>query len=196
MSHRRFLIAITGASSVLYGIRLLEVLREQADVESHLIVSRAAGITLRLECPERSLDSVRDLADVVYKENNIAATPASGTYPFEAMIVVPASMKTLAQIAHGTGESLICRAADVSLKERRPLIVVPRETPLHLGHLRNLTTLAEMGAIVVPPLVALYHQPKTIVDVVDHTVGKICDLMKIDHGLYPAWEGPTRASQD
>ena len=154
MTPRRFIIGITGASATIYGVRLLEVLRECGEVETHLVISRAAGVTLRLECPQWTLDRVKGLADVIYKESDIAASIASGSYPVEAMVVIPASMKTVAQIAHGTGETLLHRACDVTLKEQRRLIVVPRETPMHLGHLRNLTTLAELGAVVVPPLVA------------------------------------------
>lgn len=192
MKLRRIIVGVTGASATIYGIRLLQLLRDRPEVETHLVMSRAAGITLRLECPEWSLEAVRALADVTYKESDIAAGIASGTFPVEAMVVVPASMKTVAQIATGTGETLLHRAADVTLKERRPLVMVPRETPLHLGHLRNLTHLAELGAIIVPPMVAFYHQPRDLNEVVDHTVGKILDLLRIDHALYSRWTGPAR----
>lgn len=190
MKLRRIIVGLTGASATIYGIRLLQVLRERAEVETHLVMSRAAGITLRLECPDWTLESVRSLADVTYKESDIAAGIASGTFAVEAMVVVPASMKTVAQIATGTGETLLHRAADVTLKERRPLLIVPRETPLHLGHLRNLTSLAELGAVIIPPMVAFYHKPQTLSDMVDHTVGKILDLLHIEHSLYPRWTGP------
>lgn len=190
MVKKRFIIGITGASAVIYGIRLLEVLKEADDVETHLVMSRAAGITIRLECPDWELDAVRALADINHKEMDIAASIASGSYPIDAMLVVPASMKTVAQIATGTGETLLHRAADVTLKERRPLYVVPRETPFHVGHLRNLTTLAELGAVIVPPMVAFYNRPRTVSDVVDHTVGKLLDLLKVEHRLFPRWEGP------
>lgn len=182
---------MTGASAVFYGIRLLQVLQELPHVETHLVLSKAAGITLSLECPEWKLESVKELADVVHRENDIAASIASGSYPVDAMVVIPASMKTVAQIAHSVGESLLHRAADVTLKERRPLIVVPRETPLHLGHLRNLTLLAELGAIIVPPFVAFYHRPQSIEEIVDHTVGKILDLLHLPHRLFQPWEGPS-----
>ena len=172
----------------------MEVLQSYPDVETHLVMSRAAGITLRLESPEWTVDDVKSLADVIHRENDIAASIASGSFAVEAMVVVPASMKTVAQIATGTGENLLCRAADVTLKERRPLIVVPRETPMHLGHLRNLTTLAELGAIIVPPMVAFYHQPKSVNDIVDHTVGKLLDLLKIEQKLFEPWQGPNSAS--
>ena len=194
MAKRRIIVGMTGASAVLYGVRLLEVLQSYPDVETHLVMSRAAGITLRLESPKWTVDDVKSLADVIHRENDIAASIASGSFAVEAMVVVPASMKTVAQIATGTGENLLCRAADVTLKERRPLIVVPRETPMHLGHLRNLTTLAELGAIIVPPMVAFYHQPKSVNDIVDHTVGKLLDLLKIEQKLFEPWQGPNSAS--
>ena len=159
-------------------------------VETHLIMSRAAGITLRLECPQWDLEAVRQLADVTHKEMDIAASIASGSFPTEAMIVIPASMKTVAQIANGTGETLLHRAADVTLKERRPLLIVPRETPLHLGHLRNLTQLAEIGAMIVPPMPAFYHRPQSVEEIIDHTVGKLLSLLNIDHQLFEPWEGP------
>ena len=190
MDKRRIVIGITGASAVIYGIRLLQELKAVPDVETHLVLSRAAGVTIRLECPEWELEAVRALADVAHKEMDIAASIASGSFPVEAMVVVPASMKTVAQIATGTGETLLHRAADVTLKERRPLIVVPRETPMHLGHLRNLTTLAELGAVIVPPMVAFYQKPGSLDDMIDHTVGKLLDLLKVEHSLYRRWEGP------
>ena len=190
MEKRRIVIGITGASAVIYGIRLLQELKAAPDVETHLVLSRAAGVTIRLECPEWELEAVRALADVAHKEMDIAASIASGSFPVEAMVVVPASMKTVAQIATGTGETLLHRAADVTLKERRPLIVVPRETPMHLGHLRNLTTLAELGAVIVPPMVAFYQKPGSLDDMIDHTVGKLLDLLKVEHSLYRRWEGP------
>lgn len=190
MEKRRIVIGITGASAVIYGIRLLQELKAVPDVETHLVLSRAAGVTIRLECPEWELEAVRALADVAHKEMDIAASIASGSFPVEAMVVVPASMKTVAQIATGTGETLLHRAADVTLKERRPLIVVPRETPMHLGHLRNLTTLAELGAVIVPPMVAFYQKPTSLDDMIDHTVGKLLDLLRVEHSLYRRWEGP------
>lgn len=189
MTQQRFVVALSGASSVVLGVRLLEMLKPLPQVETHLIMTKAAGITLRLECPEWDLEAVRDLAEVNHKEFDIAASIASGSYPVDAMIVVPASMKCCAQIAHGTGEGLLHRAADVTLKERRPLIIVPRETPLHLGQLRNLTALAEIGAVIVPPMLAFYHRPQTIQDMVDHTVGKLLDLLGVEHRLFERWAG-------
>ncbi|MBI3926942.1 MAG: UbiX family flavin prenyltransferase [Armatimonadetes bacterium] len=192
---RRIIVAITGASSTLLGIRLLEVLGGEAGIETHLVVSRAAALTLHLECDDWTVERVRSLAHVHHKESDLAASIASGSYPVEAMVVIPCSMKTLAAVAHGYGANLVARAADVTLKERRRLILVPRETPLHLGHLRAMTALAEMGAVIVPPVITLYHRPKTVLDVVDHTVGKVLDLLGIDHQLFPRWEGPA-GSQD
>lgn len=190
---KRIIVGITGASAVLYGIRLLQELGRIEAVESHLVLSKAAAVTLSLECPEWSVNAVKELADVCYKESDIAAAIASGSFPIHAMAIVPASMKTVGQVAHGVGESLLHRAADVTLKERRPLIVVPRETPLHLGHLRNLTTLAELGATIVPPMVAFYHRPQTVEQIVDHTVGKVLELLGLPHQLYPTWTGPPAA---
>lgn len=190
MKKRRFIVGITGASAVILGIRLLEVLKTDPEVETHLVMSRAAGITIKLECPEWEIEQVKALADVAHKESNIAASIASGSFPVEAMIVVPASMKTVAQMACGTGETLLHRAVDVTLKERRPLYVVPRESPFHLGHLRNLSTLAELGAVIVPPMLAFYHQPQSVQDMIDHTVGKLLDLLKVEHQLFQRWEGP------
>lgn len=188
---KRVIVGITGASGIIYGIRLLQVLQQIEELETHLIMSKAAVLTLGLECPDWSLPAVKALADVTHRESDFAACIASGSYPVLGMVVVPASMKSTAQIAHGVGDTLLHRAADVTLKERRPLVVVPRETPLHLGHLRNMTTLAEIGATIVPPLVAFYQQPQTVAEIVDHTVAKILDVLSIPHSLVPIWEGPS-----
>lgn len=186
---KRVVVGISGASAPVLGIRLLQVLKEEPGVETHLVISRSAGITIRLETPEWTLDRVKELADVAYKENDIAAAISSGSFLTEAMVIAPASMRTVAAVATGVTDNLLTRAADVILKERRRLIVVPRESPLHLGHLRNLTTLAELGAIIVPPLIALYHEPQTVQDMVDHTVGKILDLLGVEHQLFQRWQG-------
>lgn len=187
---RRIVIGITGASGPLYGIRLLQVLRETPGWETHLVMSRAAARTLELESPEWSVQAVHALADVVHQPGDLAAAVASGSFRTAGMIVAPCSMKTLAAIAHGYSEDLLTRAADVVLKERRRLVLVPRETPLHLGHLRNMATVTELGAIVAPPMVALYHRPQTLMDVVDHTVGKVLDLFDVEHALFRRWTGP------
>lgn len=187
---QRIIIGISGASGAIYAIRLLQWLDQTADIESHLVISKSAHQTLKLECPEWPLAEVKRLAKVNYSENNVAASIASGSYPCLGMVIIPTSMKTVAQMAHGTGESLLHRAADVTLKERRKLIVVPREAPLHLGHLRNLTTLAELGAIIIPPLISFYHRPQSLAEVVDHTIGKVLEALGIRHELYNPWSGP------
>lgn len=187
---RRIVVGITGASGPLYGIRLLQVLRETPGWETHLVMSRAAARTLELENPEWSVQAVHALADVVHQPGDLAAAVASGSFRTAGMIVAPCSMKTLAAIAHGYSEDLLTRAADVALKERRRLVLVPRETPLHLGHLRNMATVTELGAIVAPPMVALYHRPQTLMEVVDHTVGKVLDLFDVEHSLFRRWTGP------
>ncbi len=184
---RRLVVGITGASGVLYGVRLLEVLAGVPQVETHLVLSRAALGTLALELPQWPPEEIRALAAHCYEPEDLAAPLASGSFPTEAMVVAPCSMKTLAALAHGYADNLLVRAGDVTLKERRRLVLVPRETPLHLGHLRNMVALAEMGAILVPPAVSFYHQPLTIQDVVDHTVGKVLDLLQVEHSLFRRW---------
>ena len=190
MQPQRITIALSGASGIIYGIRLLQVLKEMAEVETHLIVTRSAGIVLRLENPEWELAQVARLADVVHREGDIAACLASGSFAVHSMVVVPCSMKSLAAIAHGFGDNLLTRAADVMLKERRRLILVTRETPLHAVHLKNMLAVTEMGAIVLPPMPGFYHLPKTMADLVDHTVGKIVDMLGFQQQLFPVWKGP------
>jgi len=184
---RRLVVGISGASGVLYGVRLLEVLAEVSEVETHLVLSRAALGTLALELPDWPPERIRALATFSYEPEDLAAPLASGSFRTEAMVVVPCSMKTLAALAHGHADNLLVRAGDVTLKERRRPILVPRETPLHLGHLRNMVALAEMGAVLVPPAVSFYHRPLTVQDVVDHTVGKVLDLLSIEHDLFQRW---------
>ena len=184
----RLVVGITGASAPIYGIRLLEVLREQP-VETHLVMSAQAGHTMALEAPEWNRERVEALADVVHATHNLAAAIASGSFQTRGMVVAPCSMRTLAAIAHGISDNLLTRAADVTLKERRPLVLVPRETPLHLGHLRNMAAVTEMGGIILPPMVAFYHRPQSIADIVDHTVGKVLDVLGFEHSLYRRWTG-------
>lgn len=160
------------------------------EVETHLVITRAAGVTLRLETPEWTLESVRELADYSYKEGDFAARISSGSFLTDGMVICPASMNTVAAVATGLTPNLLTRAADVTLKERRQLVLVPRESPLHLVHLRNLTTLTELGAVVVPPMVSLYQKPKTVAEVIDHTVGKVLDLFGLENELYRRWDGP------
>lgn len=183
---KRLLIGITGASGVIFGIRMLEVLRDVADVETHLIVSPGAAVTIPLET-EHTPQEVAALADVAYRHDNLAAAVASGSFPLLGMAVMPCSMKTLAQIALSLGDNLLVRAADVALKERRKLVLVPRETPLHLGHLRHMLAVTEMGGIILPPVPSFYHGPRTILDLVDQTVGKVLDQFDIPHTLFRRW---------
>ncbi|MFP5257708.1 MAG: UbiX family flavin prenyltransferase [Acidobacteriota bacterium] len=185
---KRLIVGISGASGVIYGLRLLEVLRDIPEVETHCVISAGAAVTLALET-DRSLAEVRALADVVHEPGNLAAAISSGSFPVCGMAVIPCSMKSLAQIALSLGENLLARAADVTLKERRKLVVVPRETPLHLGHLRHMVALAEMGAVILPPAPSFYHAPATILDVVDQTVGKVLDQFGIEHALFRRWSG-------
>jgi 4-hydroxy-3-polyprenylbenzoate decarboxylase len=185
---KRLVVGLSGASGAIYGVRLLEVLKDTPGVETHLIVSRSAEVSLGLETG-RSLDEVNALADVVYDHSDLAAPLSSGSFLTLGMMVVPCSMKSLAQIALSLGDNLLARAADVTLKERRRLVLVTRETPLHLGHLRNMTAVTEMGGVVLPPVHSFYHDPKTIMDVVDQTVGKMLDLFEIGHDLFRRWGG-------
>lgn len=186
----RLIIGISGASGVIYGIRLLEVLRVAATVETHLIVSAAGAQTIGLET-DYTLPEVEALADVTYRFRDIAATVASGSFKTAGMIIIPCSMKTLSGIAYSFSDNLLLRAADVVLKDRRRLVLVPRETPLHLGHLRALTQVTEMGAIIAPPMPAFYHRPKTLDDVINQTVNRVLDLLDIalPQDLFQRWQG-------
>jgi flavin prenyltransferase len=183
---KRLIVGLTGSSGVIFGVRLLEVLKPIPDIETHLILSKGAELTLRLET-EKSPTDVKGLAEIVHNPRNLAASISSGSFPVFGMAVVPCSMKSLAQIALSLGDNLLARAADVTLKERRKLVVVPRETPLHLGHLRHMTAIVEMGGVILPPMPAFYHAPKTIMDLVDQTVGKILDQFEIEHDLFRRW---------
>jgi len=187
----RLIVGITGASGVIYGIRLLEVLARQAGVETHLIMSPAARQTIEIET-DRDPDAVEALATVRYRFGDIAASISSGSYPIDAMAVVPCSMGTLSAIATSASDNLLERAADVTLKERRRLVLAPREAPLHLGHLRLMVAATEMGAIVCPPSPGFYTQPSTLDELIDHTVGRIIDVIgiRLDAPLSPRWTGP------
>jgi 4-hydroxy-3-polyprenylbenzoate decarboxylase len=184
---KRIVVGISGASGVVYGVRLLEMLRA-LDVESHLVMSRSAQVTLAYETDHRLAD-VRALADAHYPNADIGAAISSGSFRVDGMIVAPCSMKTLAEIATGNTGSLLSRAADVMLKERRRLVLMVRETPLHLGHLRNMTAATEAGAIIYPPVPAFYAQPDSLESMIRHTLGRVLDLFDIDIGDMARWEG-------
>ena len=177
----RLIVAISGASGAIYGIRALERLRQEG-IESHLIVSKAAGLSLSAET-DRSLADVHALADVVYKPADIGAAIASGSFRTRGMLIAPCSIKSLSEIATGVTSSLISRAADVCLKERRRLVLMVRESPLHLGHLRSMAAVTEMGAIVAPPMPAFYTRPQSVDDIVDQSVARALDLFGIDTGM-------------
>ena len=182
---RRLIIGISGASGVIYGVRLLQALKP-LPVETHLVMTRTAEVTLAHETKMKVSD-VRRLADVAYPIGDLAAAISSGSFQTIGMIVAPCSMRSLGEIAHGISSNLLTRAADVVLKERRRLVLVARETPLHTIHLRNLVTVSELGAIVAPPMPAFYNKPKTLDDVIDHTVGRLLDLFGLDTGKIKRW---------
>ncbi len=184
----RLIIGIGGASGAIYGIRLLEVLRQIEDVETHLVLSRTARMTIAIET-EWTVGAVEALADEVHKVSNVAATIASGSFRTDGMIVAACSMKTLSAIVHSHADDLLTRAADVVLKERRRLVLMPRETPLHAGHCKLLYEAAQLGAIIAPPMPAMYARPKTVGDLVDHTVGRVLDLFGLDAGTMHRWAG-------
>lgn len=193
---KKFIIGISGASGIIYGIRLLQVLQDVPEVETHLVMSTAAGTTMRLETDFKP-EAVAELADVTYRFKDIAAAISSGSFKTDGMVIAPCSMKTLAGIAHSFSDNLLLRAADVVLKDRRRLIIVPRETPLHLGHLRLMTQVTELGAIVAPPMPAFYHRPQTIDDIVNQTVNRVLDLMEITlpEDLFQRWQGGTAVNE-
>lgn len=185
---RRLVVAITGATGAVYGVRLLQQLAATPGVETHLVVSDAASLTLHQEVGMQRRD-VEALAHVVHRNRDIGASIASGSFQSDGMVVAPCSMKTLASVAHALSDNLIARAADVMLKERRRLVLMVRETPFNLAHLRNMTAVTEMGGIIFPPLPGFYHKPASIEEMVDHTVGRVIDLFGIEHGIAPRWNG-------
>ncbi len=184
---RRIIVAITGASGVIYGIRLLEILGKSGG-ETYLITTPAANITIKAET-EYKLAYLEKLASKTLRYNDIAAPTSSGSFLFDAMVIIPCSMHTLGAIASGMADNLIARSAEVALKERRTLILVPRETPMTLIHLENMVKVAQAGAVISPAMPAFYHKPKNIDDIVNHLVGKILDLLGIEHHLFKRWEG-------
>lgn len=187
MSTARIIVGISGASGIIYGIRLLEMLRI-ASIETHLIISKSAQLTRKYET-DLSLIELKALADVYHPWNDVGASIASGSFQTLGMVVAPCSMKTLAEITHGTSANLIGRAADVTLKERRKLVLMPRESPLHLGHLQNMVSVTQQGAIICPAMPAFYTRPKTIDDIINYSIGRILDLFGLDIGILPRWQG-------
>ena len=186
---KRLVIAMTGATGAIYGVRMLQVLQGQDEWESHLVISSAGLVNLKYEMDmERAV--LYELADVVHGINDIAASIASGSFKTEGIVIAPCSMKTLAAVAHGFGDNLITRSADVALKERRRVVIMPRETPLNLAHIRNMASVTEMGAIIFPPMPAFYSKSNSIAAMVDEGVGRVLDMFGVDvTGLFEPWEG-------
>jgi 4-hydroxy-3-polyprenylbenzoate decarboxylase len=187
-AQRRLLVAITGASGAVYGLRLLQTLQGVPGVQVHAVVSDAGWLTLRHEL-DMAPEALRPLVHTLHDAANLGAGPASGSFRCQGMVVAPCSMRTLAAIAHGLSDNLVTRAADVMLKERRPLVLMTRETPLHLGHLRNMVSVTEMGAIVCPPMPAFYLHPQSLDDIVDASVARVLDLLDVPHTLSERWQG-------
>jgi 4-hydroxy-3-polyprenylbenzoate decarboxylase len=186
--HTRIVVAISGASGAIYGVRLLQMLRALDNVRTHVTVSQAGWLNLQQEL-DMSHTQLEDLADVVYPIHEVGAAIASGSFQCDGMVVAPCSMRTLAAVALGLSDNLITRAADVMLKERRKLVLMVRETPLNLAHLRNMTSVTEMGGIIFPPVPGFYHRPQTIADMVDHTVSRVIDLLGLPQPNAPRWNG-------
>lgn len=189
---RRLVIGICGATGAIYGIRLLEVLRQAPEIETHLVISKPAERTIAWET-SHTVEQVAQLATVRYPVGDVGAALSSGSFQTAGMVVAPCSVKTLGAIAHGWSDNLLTRAADVTLKEQRRLVLLVREAPLTLAHIRNMAACAEMGAIIVPPVPAFYNHPSTIEDIVNHTVGRVLDLFSIDAGMVKRWEGMGQA---
>ena len=185
----KLIVGISGATGSLYGIRLLEILKENK-VETHLVISSTSKDIILQETPY-SLNEIENLASYIYDYDDLGASISSGSFKMDGMVIIPCSIKTLSGIAHSYNANLLIRAADVTLKERRNLVLVVRETPLHQGHIELMLQASKMGAILFPPVPAFYHHPKTIDDIVNHTIGKILDLFRIDHELFVRWGSPT-----
>ena len=191
---KRIVVGISGASGVTYGVRLLQVLKE-TEYETHVIISKSGELNIKIET-DHDPNDVKAMADYVYDHKNVAASLASGSFLTEGMVVVPCTIKTLSGIANSYNENLLVRAADVTLKERRKLVLVVRETPLHKGHLRLMTLAADMGAHILPPVPSFYHLPKTIDDIIDQTIGKIFDFLNIEHDLFRRWGEDATSSEN
>jgi len=185
---KRIIIGISGSTGAIYGVRMLEVLSGISDIETHLVASDAARLTIGFET-DRDPDRVLGLASCAYDNRDVGAAIASGSFITDGMVIAPCSIRTLAAVASSLNDNLLTRAADVCLKERRKLVMIVRETPLHAGHLRLMLQATESGAVILPPAPAFYHLPKTIQDVVDHTVGKALDQFGIDAALFKRWTG-------
>ena len=190
---KRLIVGMSGASGSIYGIRILEMLRAIDGVESHLVMSRYARLNIEIET-SHSVEYVTELADVVHNANNQAASIASGSFKTDGMVMAPCSMKTMSAITHSYNDSLLVRAADVVLKERRTLVLMPREVPLHAGHCKLMYEATQLGAIIAPPFTSFYHRPKTIDDLVNHSVGRVLDLFGLDTGVVKRWAGQEAVS--
>ncbi len=188
MSQARLIVAITGASGAIYGVRLLQLLRQSSGIETHLLLSEAGVLNVHQEMGLKRKD-VEQLADVNHNLRDVGASIASGSFQHLGMVVAPCSMKTLAAVAHGFSDNLLTRSADVTLKERRKLILMVRETPLNLAHLRNMTSVTEMGGIIFPPVPAFYHNPQNLEQMVDHSLSRVLDLVNIPNQIAPRWQG-------
>jgi flavin prenyltransferase len=184
---KRLIIGVSGATGAIYGVRLLEILAKIEEIETHLVLTRAGKMTIQVETPY-SVKEVEALADVVHDVNNVGASISSGSFRTEGMVIAPCSMKSMGGIAHSLGGDLLVRAADVVLKERKKLVLVVRETPLHLGHLEAMVSLTRMGAVIFPPVPAFYHRPKTLDEVINQSVTRILDQFNIDVGLFQRWD--------
>ncbi len=184
---RRIVVGISGASGTIYGIRLIEILSQIPEIETHLILSKGAELVMKHETPDLSTDDLKKMADFVHDPNNMAAPIASGSFLYEAMVVAPCSMKTLSCIASGITLNLLLRACDVCLKQGRKIILMPRESPLSAIHLENMLKLARLGVHIVPPIPGFYVRPKTVDDIINFSVGRILDLLEINHELFQRW---------
>jgi 4-hydroxy-3-polyprenylbenzoate decarboxylase len=184
---RRLIVGVSGATGAIYGVRILQILSKIDDVETHLVLTKAGKMTIQVETPY-SVKDVETMADVVHDVNNVGASISSGSFRTAGMVIAPCSMKSMSAIAHSLGGDLLVRAADVVLKERKKLVLVARETPLHLGHLEAMAALTRMGAVIFPPVPAFYHRPKTLDDVINQTVTRILDQFDIDVKLFHRWD--------
>jgi 4-hydroxy-3-polyprenylbenzoate decarboxylase len=185
---RKLIVGISGSSGVIYGIRLLEVLRDEEDIETHLVMSGTGKMNIVIET-EYTVKEVEAFADVVHRSNDVAATISSGSFQTDGMIVAPCSMKTLSAIVNSYADNLLSRAADVVLKEGRKLVLMPREAPLHVGHCKLLYEAAQMGVVIAPPMPAFYNKPKSVEDIINHSVGRVLDMFGLDPGIVRRWSG-------